>query len=166
MTSAVTPQPVRTERTTVATYSSYGDAQKAVEALVQRDFPVQKTAIVAQDIRFVEEVVGKRTAVSSAVEGALTGAGIGGLVGFLLGLFSFFHPVVSGFVLAFWGLLLGGAVGLALGVGGHSLALGRRDFASVGGFNAGRFDVVVDADFAQRASKHLRESGLLSKPTR
>lgn len=166
MGSPVASKLAHRDRSTVATYSSYGEAQKAVDVLSDLGFPVEKTAIVAQEIRFVEQVTGRRGLASAAVEGGLTGAGVGALVGFLLGLFTFFEPLVSGFVLAFWGLVLGAIVGSVLGLVSQGLTFGRRDFGSVGAFHAGRFDVVADPDVAAEATKHLREAELLLKPKR
>lgn len=166
MRAAGTSDVATSERATVATYASYGEAQKAVDLLADHGFPVEKTAIVAQDLRFVEEVLGRRRLISAAVEAMFTGAGIGALVGFLLGFLSLFEPVVSGTVLALWGLLLGAVTGVLLGLVGHGLSLGHRDFASVGAFHASRFDIVVDPDVAAGAAKYLREVRRLVAPKR
>ncbi len=154
------------ERPTVATFPTYQEAQRAIDVLSDSGFPVQKTAIVAHDIRFVEQVVGRRGVMSAAFEGMLDGAGIGAVVGFLLGLFSLFEPVVSAFALAFWGLLLGAVVGFIVGLVTHGLTFGRRDFASVGTLQASHLDVVADHDVADQAAKHLRDARLLMTPKR
>lgn len=161
MRPAVTSDVDVSNRRTIATYVSYGDAQNTVDQLSDIGFPVEKTAIVAQDIRFVKEIIGRRGLMSIAFEGMLAGAGVGALVGFVLGLLSLFQPVVSAFVGAFWGLMLGGAAGLVLGLIGDAVSFGRRDFASLGTFHAGRFDVVADPDVARSAVEHLRDASRL-----
>lgn len=148
-------------RRTVATYRDYADAQKAVDKLSDLGFPVERTAIVADDISFVEQVTGQRNYASVAVQGMLTGAFVGAILGFLLGLFSLIDPLASAFVIAFWGLLLGGVAGIVIGLIGHALTFGRRDFSSVGGFQAGHFDVLADADVADEAERQLSKMHLL-----
>ena len=64
-------------RRTIASYPSYADAQKAVDYLSDNKFEVEKTAIVAEGLRFVEQVTGRLNwgvVISRAAgSGALTG---------------------------------------------------------------------------------------------
>ena len=46
-------------RVVVASYESYPEAQRAVDYLSDRRFPVERVAIVADDLRFVEQVTGR-----------------------------------------------------------------------------------------------------------
>ena len=47
--------PVATQaRRTVASFSSYRDAERAVDSLSDRRFPVERVAIVGRDLRLVE----------------------------------------------------------------------------------------------------------------
>ena len=48
-----------TSRRTIGTYTSYADAQKAVDYLSDNKFAVEKTAIVAEGLKFVEQVTGR-----------------------------------------------------------------------------------------------------------
>ncbi len=41
-------------RRTVATYATYAEAQRAVDYLSDQQFPVERVAIVAEGLRFVE----------------------------------------------------------------------------------------------------------------
>jgi hypothetical protein len=52
--------------------------------------------------------------------------------------------VVASITLAVYGLLRGAVVGALLGLLLHALSGGRRDFASVGGMRASRYDVMAD----------------------
>ncbi len=150
----------KADRRTVATYPSYPDAIRAVDSLADRDFPVERLTVVAKDLRYVEHVTGRVDFWSSAAQGAVGGALIGALLGFFFGLFDWVEPLVSGVVLALYGLLIGAVIGAITGFAGHALSGGRRDFASVPRLDAGRFEVVADAEVADDASAmlaHLRE---------
>ena len=49
----------RSARRTVASYSTYADAERAVDRLADHDFPVERVAIIGQDLQTVEQVTGK-----------------------------------------------------------------------------------------------------------
>src|SRR5687767_10252404 len=85
-------------RRTVATYSTYAEAERAVDWLSDQGFPVQRVAIVGTGLRTVEQVAGRVTTGRAALVGAAQGAMIGALFALLFGLF-FTGP-------AFFGLLL------------------------------------------------------------
>jgi hypothetical protein len=55
-----------------------------------------------------------------------------------------------------YGLVVGGLIGAALGAGLHLATGGTRDFSSVPGMQAERYEVVVDEDVADRAAELLR----------
>ena len=75
---------------TVGSYTSYLDAQKAVDYLADQQFPVQLVSIVGNDLKMVERVTGRLSYPRVALSGALTGAWFGLFVGVLL---SFFPPL-------------------------------------------------------------------------
>jgi hypothetical protein len=66
---AVATQP----RRTIATFSSYRDAEAAVDFLSDRRFPVERVAIVGQDLRTVEQVTGRMGYGRAALGGAAQG---------------------------------------------------------------------------------------------
>ena len=144
-------------RQTVASFDNYRDAQRAVDYLSDRRFPVERTAIVAEGLRFVEQVTGRRSWGNSALSGALSGAVVGVLIGFIFGLFSLIEPLVSALVLAFYGLIFGAIVGVIIGLIAYAFSGGRRDFTSIGGVQADRYNVVVDNDIAAEAMGLLEE---------
>jgi uncharacterized membrane protein len=143
-------------RRVVAAFDNYADAERAVDRLSDRGFPVQRTAIVARDLRFVEQVTGRVTTARAALQGAGSGALAGFLVGWLFGLFNWWDPVISSALLALWGLLIGAVVGALMGLLAHALTRGRRDFASVGSIQADGYEVMVDEDAADEATRILK----------
>jgi hypothetical protein len=143
----------------VASYESYEEAQRAVDYLSDKRFPVERTSIVAEDLRFVEQVTGRMGYGRAALQGAGSGAVIGVLFGFFLGLFSLFDPVSSALVLALYGLVFGAILGAILGLISFSLTGGQRDFSSVGGMEAGRYNVMAEEEVAEEASRLLVQLG-------
>ena len=77
--SYVSPSP-SVARRTIATYSSYEEAERAVDSLSDQKFPVERVAIVGTGLRSVEQVVGRAT----TGRAALTGAGQGALIGLFI----------------------------------------------------------------------------------
>ena len=154
--TAADPLRVTRNREVVASYADYAQAQAAVDHLSDRDFPVEHLSIVGEQLRTVERVTGRLTTARAALAGAGSGAVFGALLGLLIGLFSV-TPLLSSLALALWGLVIGAVLGAAFGAAGHAALGGRRDFSSVQGIAAGRYDVVCDADFAARASELLAD---------
>jgi tetrahydromethanopterin S-methyltransferase subunit G len=146
--------PAAEARTTVATYSSYREAERAVDFLSDKEFPVERTAIVGTGLKTVEQIAGRMTTGRAAALGAAQGATVGLLFGLLFGLF-FEGP-------AFWGVLLYGLVaGLIFGAVfaaiGQAMQGGRRDFASVSTMQAERYELQVDHEVSARAKQLLAE---------
>ena len=143
----------RAPRRVIASYGSYAEAQRAVDHLSDEGFPVERVSIVAEELRFVEQVTGRIGYGQAALQGAGTGAVIGAFFGFFLGLFSLVDPLVSALILVLYGLVFGAIVGAILGLIFHALSGGQRDFSSVGGIEAGRYNVMVDEEVAEEASR-------------
>jgi hypothetical protein len=133
---------------TVASYETYAEAQRAVDALSDAGFPVEAVNIVGHDVRLVERVTGRLTTARAAGAGALSGAWFGLFIGLLVGLFTT-GPEWIGLVLG--GLLIGAFWGAAFGFVAHWMTRGQRDFSSVRSLVAGRYDVTVASTEAQRA---------------
>ncbi|GAA3223688.1 hypothetical protein GCM10017691_10910 [Pseudonocardia petroleophila] len=96
----------------VATYRDYADAQRAVDALADQHFPVGGLAIVGANLQSYEQITGRRGFARAAGSGFTSGALTGALIGWLLGIFNIAQPLVSALVMALFGLVLGGVVGL------------------------------------------------------
>jgi hypothetical protein len=144
-------------RRTIATFSSYRDAEAAVDFLSDRRFPVQRLAIVGRDLQTVEQVTGRMGYGRAALNGAAQGAVIGLLFGWLFGLFNWIDPVINSVALAIYGLIWGIIIGAILGLALHAMTGGRRDFASVGGVRANRYEVMVDEEVADEAARLLSQ---------
>ncbi len=142
-------------RRTVASYRTYEQAQWAVDHLADRKFPVDRVAIIAEDIRFVEQVTGRRGYGQAAVSSALSTAVAGALFGFIFGPLTLVTPLVSGLILAGYGFVFGAVVGALLGRLFHAGSGGRRDFTSASSLQADRYDVLVDQAVADEAARIL-----------
>ena len=144
-----------TARRVVASYDSYAEAERAVDFLADQEFQVERAAIVAQGLRFVEQVTGRMTYWQAAVRNALSGAVIGVLFGWIFGLFNLIDPLAASVTLALYGLIFGAVVGALIGLVVHAMSGGRRDFASIGQIQAERYEVLVDGELADDAARLL-----------
>ncbi|MEV6283774.1 general stress protein [Kribbella sp. NPDC051770] len=133
----------------VGAFSSYADAQRAVDYLSDNGFPVENLTIIGSDLKQVEKVVGRVTKWKAALGGAGTGAWFGALVGLLLSLFA--ESGTQILVVIAWGLLYGAIFGAVWGFVAHLFSFGQRDFATVGATVASRFDVYCEPAHADRA---------------
>ncbi len=149
----------RPPKALVASYGTYEEAQRAVDFLSDRDFPVDRLSIVAHGIQVVERVTGRFRYPQALIQGVIGGALIGTLFGFFFGLFSWIQPLVSGLALATYGLIFGGILGALLGFVAHLAKRGRRDFASVAALEADRYDLMADPVVADQARLTLSEAG-------
>ncbi len=151
MSSTNQPEPGAARRT-IATYSNYKDAERAVDWLSDQGFAVERVAIVGTGLRYVEQVAGRLTTGRAAMTGAGQGAMIGLLFALLFGLF-FTGPDFLGLLL--YGLVAGAVFGAIFGAVTHAASGGRRDFASVAGTTADRYEVQVDEAVAEEADRLL-----------
>jgi hypothetical protein len=136
----------------LASFKKYEDAQRAVDRLSDANFPVQNTEIVGRDVQIVERVIGRITFWRAAGAGAAAGAWFGLLIGLIVGLFTTGGEWLG---LVLGGLLIGAFWGAVFGLTAHWATGGERDFASVRGLSAERYDLmVVDAE-AERARNTL-----------
>ncbi|MGW9499110.1 general stress protein [Streptomyces prasinus] len=127
-------------RRTIASYTTYQEAERAVDHLSDQGFPVERVAIIGQDVRLVEQVTGRMGHGEAALHGAASGA----LIGWIFGLLNWLDPVVSGLLLALYGLVFGALVGALFGLLVYAAQRGRRDFASVSFMQPSRYNIVVD----------------------
>ncbi len=143
------------ERTPVGSYDSYADAQQAVDLLSDEGFPVERVTIVGTGIRYVEQVAGRLTTGRAALAGAGQGVFLGLLFALLLGIF--FTVAGAFFAVLIYGVVLGAVFGALFGAVGHWATGGRRDFASVAGMSADRYEVMADAEVADEALRILTD---------
>lgn len=152
-------------RRVVASFPTYADVERAVDALADRKFPVEKVAIVGQGLKYVEQVVDRMTLGKAALRGALTGALTGALIGWLFAVFDWFDPTVARLWLIVDGLWFGAIVGAIFGLIAHAMTGGRRDFMSVPGMQADHYELLVDEDVADEAARLLGQTGQMPSTT-
>ncbi|WP_222598167.1 general stress protein [Lentzea tibetensis] len=143
------------QRRTIASFTNYRDAERAVDHLSDNKFPVGRTAIIGVDVRMVEQVVGRMNWGRALLNGATSGAIPGLLFGWIFGLFDLINPLVAAFTLALYGLVFGAAIGALMGGVFYALQRGRRDFSSVTMMVPSRYDLVVDEEIADEAQRLL-----------
>jgi hypothetical protein len=144
----------RTRRSLVS-FETYAEAERAVDYLADNGFPVDRVAIIGQDLRLVEQVIGRMDYGRAALSGAASGALPGALIGWIFGLFNWLNPVVAGLLLALYGLIFGAVVGALLAMLIYAAQHGRRDFTSVRGVMPSRYEVVADSEVADEAARLL-----------
>ncbi|WP_448061848.1 general stress protein [Cellulomonas hominis] len=139
----------------VASYGTYLEAQRAVDHLADKQFPVQLVTIMGTDLRMVERVTGRLSYPRVAVAGFASGAWFGLFVGLLLSLFS-----ESGSALLLLpAILFGGAFGLLFSVITYSFTGGKRDFTSASQIVASQYGVLCASEQAHKARALLQEIG-------
>lgn len=142
-------------KTTVATYGSYAEAERAVDFLSDKDFPVEKIAVVGTGLRTVEQVAGRVTTGRAALLGAGQGAMVGVFFALLLGLFFDIDGEFIGLLL--YGLVVGALFGATFGGLTQAMQGGRRDFASIQRMEAERYELQVEHEHSARAKQMLAE---------
>src|SRR4051812_39797424 len=144
---------------TLAVFDDYPSVEEAVDHLADHGFPVERVSIVGRDLRYVEQVTGRMTVATAALLGALQGTVIGSLFALGFGLIFTYRPNPALPLLVLYGIVAGGVLGALFGALSHAAGSGRRDFASVPSVVADRYDLLVDADLADRAAALLRDLG-------
>ena len=139
----------------MATYDSYDDAERAVDQLADGEFPVERLSVVGSDLRLVEQVTGRLTYARAAAAGAASGAWTGSLFGLIFAVFLTDDAGVSALAVVLYGLVFGALMGALFGLVAYAVTGGRRDFASVSGLQAGRYDVMADLEVADEAAARL-----------
>lgn len=138
-------------------YANHQAAQHAVDVLAERGFPVEHVTIVGSGLRLEERVLGRWT-LGKAVLGGL---GSGAWVGLLIGLvFWIVTPWVAGAIIS--GVIIGAIFGAIFGAAAHVLR--HQAFASSSAVVAGRYDVLVDAEFAAEARRLLTVEPVTDPP--
>ncbi len=135
----------------IGSYTTYAEAQRAVDFLSDEEFPVQDVTIVGVDLMQVERVLGRLTWGKVIGGGVVSGAWLGLFFGLLVGIVVDTNPLVP--------LTFGLVGGIVFGVVSTSIPYaatrGQRDFASTMQLVAGRYDVLCDPNSAERARDTL-----------
>lgn len=145
---------------TVASFSTYEQAQKSVSTLIAGEIPARDIAIVGQGLRSVERVTGRLGYATAARSGAINGLFLGLLFSFI---FVLGMPTVQ--VSVFLGVLLVGvAIGMLMSLITYAIVRRRRDFASVMQVVADHYEVCVLPTSLARARTVLGPATVVAKP--
>jgi hypothetical protein len=140
----------------VASFSTWDEAQRAVDFLADRRFALRQVSILTTDLSLVGRgpLAGYGpAAMDSAVRGATSGA----LVGFGLGMLGLATPAASEFTLALAGVTIGAFGGGLLGLCQHALWRSERSATSIRRLEGRRYDILATAAAADAARRHLDE---------
>lgn len=134
----------------IGSYTTYKQAQRAVDYLSDEEFPVQNVTIVGVDLMQVERVTGRLSWGRVLGAGLVSGAWLGVFIGLLVG-------IVTGHVLETMiaGIAGGIVFGLISAAAPYAASRGTRDFSSTLALVAGRYDVLCDPHHAERARDML-----------
>jgi len=135
----------------LAVYDDYAAAQKAVDFLSDKEFPVQNCMIVGTDLKQVERITGRLTTGKVAVGGALSGLWLGIFVGIIFTIFD----SNSGFATIVTTALFGVLFGMVWALVGYAATRGQRDFSSVKVVVATRYEVLVEHKLLAQAQELL-----------
>ena len=137
---------------TVASFSDYTRAQKAVSTLVAGEVPPRDIAIVGTGLRSIERVTGRLGWGSAARTGALNGALLGVFFAAIIALSMPDAPLQL-----FAGVLFVGiALGMLLSLISYAFVRRRRDYASIVQVVAETFEVTVTASSVHKARQVLQ----------
>jgi hypothetical protein len=154
MSTNMRPTATSVPRRTLVVVDRYEDAQEIVDQLSDAGFPVDHLTIVGRDLRIVEQVTGRLDWARAALGGLISGAFWGALFGLLFGVW-FAHDGTSMLGILLYWILVGAVFGVIFALVGFALTRGRRNFTSVVGMNADRYEVLVDEPFADEALRQL-----------
>ena len=138
----------------VGIYSSYADAQKAVDFLADEKFEVRNLAIVGTDLKSVERVLGRRTWGTVILSGVQSGISTGLLVALVL--LIFVPPEGSFLLLLLTALLIGVVIGVTFAAAAYGFTRGKRDFTSVTQTVATKYEVLCEHKVAAQAREMLQ----------
>ena len=137
----------------LAVYDDYAAAQKAVDFLSDKEFPVQNCMIVGTDLKRVERITGRLTTGRVALGGLISGVWLGLFVGLVFALFT--DEKVLGVVLST--VVIGALFGVIWALVGYALTRGQRDFSSVTSVVATKYEVLVEHKVAAQARELLAQ---------
>lgn len=155
-TSRVPAVPTLPKGEQIARYPTYLEAQRAVDHLSDKEFPVQHVTIVGTDLQMVERVTGRLTYPRVALAGLASGAWFGLFVGVLLSLFASPEDTVLPIIPA---IAIGAAFGILFSVISYALTGGKRDFTSSSQIVASSYALLCAGEQAHRARALLAEIG-------
>ncbi|WP_127479563.1 general stress protein [Nocardioides pantholopis] len=137
----------------LAVYDEYAAAQRAVDFLSDRKFPVEQCMIVGTDLKRIERITGRLTTGKVALSGVLSGLWFGLFIGVIFTLFTAENTVV----IVASTMLFGALFGVIWALVGYAATRGQRDFSSVTEVVATRYEVLVEHKVAAQARELLSQ---------
>ena len=145
----------------LAVYDDYAAAQRAVDFLSDKEFPVENCMIVGTDLKRVERITGRLTTGRVALGGLVSGIWLGLFIGLIFALFT--DENVLGVILST--ILIGALFGVIWALLGYAMTRGQRDFSSITQVVATRYEVLVEHKVAAEAREVLAQlPGALPNP--
>lgn len=138
----------------VASFPTYAEAQAAVNKVSEAEAEIRGLAIVGNDLKLVERVMGRLTWGKVAVNGMLRGLMFGVFFGLAIYLLMP-ESLQSAFILP----LLGAAMGIILAIVTHAMTRKRREFSSVQQVLATRYDIVAPQAIAGKTMHVIGQRG-------
>ena len=136
------------------TYDTYAEAQRAVDFLADKEFPVQDVMIVGTDLKQIERVRGRLTSGKVVLGGLLSGIWIGVFVGLIFTMFEGGDGLATRMLST---VLIGAVFGAVWAYLGYRSTGGQRDFTSVSQVVASRYEVLTEHKHVQAARELLNE---------
>lgn len=143
---------------TVASYTSYEAAQKAVTELIASEVAARDIAIVGKGLRSIERITGRLGYATAARSGAINGILIGLLFSAILMIGNPEAPIQ----LFFGVLLVGIAIGMLLSLTMFAIVRRRRNYSSVMQVVADHYELTVRAGSIHKAREVLGKT--VAKP--
>jgi len=137
----------------LAVYDDYAAAQKAVDFLADKEFPVQNCMIVGTDLKRVERITGRLTTGRVALGGLISGVWLGLFIGLIFTLFT--DEGVVGVLLST--VVIGALFGVIWALVGYAATRGQRDFSSITTVVATKYEVLVEHKVAAQARELLAQ---------
>jgi hypothetical protein len=140
----------------LGTYETRAEAQRTVDFLGRRGFPVENVAIVGTDLKHIERMTVGVTAGRAAAAGAAAIAWLGLLLGILLWIFGSADGRGSSFTVLV-PIALGAPFGATLGLAAYLFTGGPRVRAVAGHVIPTRYELVCDHRIASNARELLAQ---------
>jgi hypothetical protein len=143
----------------IGSYGTYAGVERAVAGLADGNYPVEKLAVVAHNLRLVRDSPEPARTAATLIDSAEIGALGGASLMLVFGMFNRDDPIAAGMILALLGFLIGALVGIAFGLVGHAVAKrGRHPISR--SLAAARYEILArDVDDALRAAHLLSGAG-------
>jgi hypothetical protein len=150
------PEPPSRDRASLGSFTTFSEAEQAVDRLADQGFPVEHVTIVGQGLRYHEQVQARDTRSSALVAGALQGGLVGAFFAVVFGLVGAIDSIWAFGWLELAGLLYGALAGIVIALIAHALRNRDRDFLSKRSLLAEHYDVLVDERYAESAARLLQ----------